>query len=339
MLSPRHLLLTLLTILALQAPLALQAKQLAPPPEVSHENTPSWWTPTLLIDYGIIAAGAASWQLLDGRRPSPRALIGPSYDAENPADIFHHPDVSGTFREHNTGERVPNAWLYYASFSTGGLLAAFEGAQWAFGDGSGLLFHETMVGFAESMALSLSLTTISKLFFGRLRPDFGERALRYHCPLDQERFGDVCDGYAERPIHADPQRAEHLFHDGRQSFVSGHSSTAFTLATYSTLILGGRYVWGDQATPLSRTLGIGAQTLLVAAATYTATSRILDERHHTTDVLAGTALGLLTANLSYWRRFHLSGAPRRGRTPLTKSLHAELNPMIANPGLTLRVQF
>lgn len=338
MLSTFHLrsaLLSLLLFFSLQAPLALRAEQLAPPPQ---ENSPSWWTPSILIDYGIIAAGATTYLTLDGRNPNPNALIGPSYDPDNPELIFHHPDLSGNFREHNTGERVPNAWLYYASFSTAGALAALEGAHWAFGDGSGLLFHETIVGFAESMALSLSLQTISKLAIGRLRPDFGERALRHHCPREPERFGEVCDDYKDRPLSENPEKAEELFLDGRQSFVSGHALTTFTLATYASLILGGRYVWGEDASLLGRVLGISAQALLFAAATYTAASRVLDDRHHVTDVLAGAGLGLLLSNITYWRRFDLAGNPRRA-PDFSDSLQVDLRPMATAPGMTLRILF
>lgn len=60
----------------------------------------------------------------------------------------------------------------------------------------------------------------------------------------------------------------------------------------------------------SRAIAVPIQTVLLATATYVAASRVLDGRHHLTDVLAGSLVGFGIANLAYWRRFHLDGTLR-----------------------------
>ena len=82
--------------------------------------------------------------------------------------------------------------------------------------------------------------------------------------------------------------------DKRNSFPSGHTATAFMGAELV------RHEYG----PL---WGLGAYGI----ATATAVMRIYNNRHWTNDVLAGAAIGILSANVGYWllpverRLFHL----------------------------------
>ena len=71
--------------------------------------------------------------------------------------------------------------------------------------------------------------------------------------------------------------------DGRNSFPSGHTATAFMGAELV------RHEYG----PL---WGLGAYGI----ATTTAIMRIYNNRHWTSDVLAGAAIGILSANVGYW---------------------------------------
>ena len=83
--------------------------------------------------------------------------------------------------------------------------------------------------------------------------------------------------------------------------------------TYATLVTGGRWVWGDGATPTSRALGILAQMAFMGSGLFIAGSRLDDGRHHMTDVLVGSAVGIGLANFSYWRRFDGNGRFIRGK--------------------------
>ena len=269
-----------------------------------------WWEPSYLIDYGVILTGTAGYLIGENLTPRGQALIGPQYDPDDPLPIFTDPVVGRTYLDEGTEESVPTRWVEVGVASSMIFVAALEGANWAVGAGSGLEFHHAVMGSLETTALTGAITSLSKPFFGRLRPDFGERGLRYHCPAEAERFGEVCEGYADRPLDEDPDQADKLMRDGQKSFISGHSSHGYNLFTYAALVLGGRYVWGRDATTTSRAVVIPVQLAMVSAGSYFAFSRLVDGRHYTSDVLVGSAVGLGLANLSYWRRFHLDGTPR-----------------------------
>jgi membrane-associated phospholipid phosphatase len=81
------------------------------------------------------------------------------------------------------------------------------------------------------------------------------------------------------------------------SFPSGHSETAFALATVAAC------EWADY--PLVGTLALGLATL-------TALSRVNDDKHWTSDILAGSALGAATG-LAVWRAN--SGLSRQALRP------------------------
>jgi diacylglycerol diphosphate phosphatase/phosphatidate phosphatase len=72
---------------------------------------------------------------------------------------------------------------------------------------------------------------------GRLRPDFLAR-----CEWDASRH--VCTGYVWRSFSIEPlliqRRDIYQILDGRKSFPSGHSSTAFVGMTFITLYLAGQ---------------------------------------------------------------------------------------------------
>jgi membrane-associated phospholipid phosphatase len=91
---------------------------------------------------------------------------------------------------------------------------------------------------------------------------------------------------------------------GKDAFPSGHATMAFALATSLGAEIHHRAV----------------SALLYAAATGTAWSRLNDQRHWLSDVLAGAAVGLTSANLieGRWRIFGLApprflGSPRSAR--------------------------
>lgn len=78
--------------------------------------------------------------------------------------------------------------------------------------------------------------------------------------------------------------------DTRRSFPSGHSSTSFSIASYACMFL--------QRKELTLQSGLGC-TALLAAAGLTAYSRVRDNRHHKSDVIAGALLGTITSTTMF----------------------------------------
>jgi len=172
----------------------------------------------------------------------------------------------------------------------------------AFDDDESKWFH--LKGLAESLATTGLLTGIGKNAFGRHRPDY------------------------------DPASTEE---DGRRSFPSGHSSQAFSAATYTLIYLRqhafdslrepGTLPWWEAATYLT----IGAATLAVPI------ERVVHHRHHATDALAGSLLGAGTSAAFFIYQ------ERRYRRAKRGDHETDSMPMIApsfdRPGVELLWQF
>lgn len=142
----------------------------------------------------------------------------------------------------------------------------------------GRWFH--VKGMAQSVSVTLALTSVGKNLFGRHRPHWSP-----------ESNGET---------------------DTRRSFPSGHSSTAFSIASYGCLFL---HRDGPGVVP-----GLACGTLL-AAAGLTAYSRVRDSRHHGTDVIAGAMLGTVTSAALFAvteSRYQLR-VDLTGRSPLSLS--------------------
>ncbi len=94
----------------------------------------------------------------------------------------------------------------------------------------------------------------------------------------------VSAGRARPYLDTDPDHFDHFTFDADYlSFPSGHSSGAFVLAAVVSSELGERHPW--------------VPYLAYPLAGWTATTRVLDRRHWVTDVVAGSALGILTGRL------------------------------------------
>lgn len=282
--------------------------------EQADQADQDWWTPWYLVDYGLIASGAAAYLIAGQMGPRDKPLLGPQYDPENPTAVLDEKYSARIGHPFADDETAPAGQTVAIIGAMGGALILEEGISWlAAGRRPTRRTHDTIVGFLETTALTAGATEIAKTFVGRLRPDFQDRAARHLCNTDPPAGLD-CAPYVGRPLASDPAEAEALFEDGRKSFWSGHSSLSFSTFTYLSLVTGGRWVWGANATPTSRALGIVAQTLFMTTAAFIAGSRLDDGRHHVTDVVVGTAVGLGLANFSYWRRFDGHGESVRSHS-------------------------
>lgn len=282
-------------------------------PAAAQSASADWWRTSMAVDYGVVAGAAGGWFALTRAAPPDGSGIGPSFDPKNPSAILD-PSLSDRIGKPHlleiTGETVPTRTVAIAVAPVAGLLLLQEGlAAVRPGEPRGLRLHETGVGVAEAVALTLLTTEVLKVSVGRLRPDFQDRVRRFYCTQPDHR-GVACSG-GEVPLDDDPVKAQKLLDDGRKSFPSGHSSTSFALATYAALATGGRFVWGPDATAASRAAGIGAQAAALGLAGWVAWTRVDDGRHNVSDVLTGAAIGTVFANIAYWRRFDRDGAVRR----------------------------
>lgn len=259
-----------------------------------------------LLDYGLIGGAVLTLGIMRTQDPGP-ARIGPVYDPKDPLAILddrYADELGGTY----SPERVTlNALL--VALGVGWVAAAALAATATPGSDGAVdvqRLHHGLVGYAEALLLTAAAVEVSKVVAGRLRPDFQDRVRRVHCApgASQPLPADQCVGVA-----ADDSS---VVAEGRRSFFSGHAAAAFATATFLSLELGGRFVWGTEATTTSRWLGIAGQAALVSAATWVAWGRVADHRHHPLDVVTGAVVGVALGNLGYWRFFDTAGRPRGG---------------------------
>ncbi|KAL5531283.1 hypothetical protein ACEPAG_4160 [Sanghuangporus baumii] len=175
--------------------------------------------------------------------------------------------------------------------------------------------HHGALGLWVSRSLAHFITEFLKNRVGRLRPDFLARC----------KWGEAvnhCTGKLKDVI------------DGRKSFPSGHSSSAFSGMTFLFLWLSASTVAWSFATALpprnpwifTSRLGRMLVTLLpLIYATWVAISRLEDYRHHKEDVIVGSLIGILCGfigYLSYWPNpFRQTG----GSTHIPRLLYRDEN--------------
>ncbi|XP_070562600.1 phospholipid phosphatase 1-like [Ptychodera flava] len=141
--------------------------------------------------------------------------------------------------------------------------------------------------FLFGMATTNLLTQTTKLMIGRLRPHF-----LTVCKPDYTKF-NCSDGYIEADVCSDEYKAKTI-REARLSFVSGHSSMAWYCALYLVLYLEVRFTW-----KISRLVKPVLQIALLMLALMCSLSRISDYKHHWSDVLGGSLLGVIVAVLTY----------------------------------------
>ncbi len=127
--------------------------------------------------------------------------------------------------------------------------------------------YNNIKGFYESIAYAHFITVFTKVTAGRKRPSYD------NYPEDDRNNG------------------------GRKSFISTHSSIAYVTATYSSLYITGHS--GNNSDLLNLGLKATVISASFSAAAYTAWSRIEDNRHHKSDVIAGGAVGILSGIAGY----------------------------------------
>lgn len=140
-------------------------------------------------------------------------------------------------------------------------------------NGTALLKHVFSLFFSISFAMMV--VNILKVSVGRLRPDFVERYLAFPPSLKGE---------------------SHVVVEGRKSFPSGHTCASVIAATHmaaeNLASVPGERIVSALFLLVFGVLAPSAYSVLVGL------TRILDNRHHLSDVVAGGILGLMCASVS-----------------------------------------
>jgi len=159
--------------------------------------------------------------------------------------------------------------------------------------------HAGVCTILVAIGLSELVTQTFKIYVGRLRPNFYQM-----CGFDTSTL--ACTNGDEMEM------------ESRMSFPSGHSSLSFCGMMVLTLFLIGRVGLGRSIVPKTAR-GKGKALLLLSCSPlllsfWIATSRLTDNWHHPSDILAGSALGSICGMISYHLFFPhvfspLSGVP------------------------------
>ncbi|KAK2463547.1 hypothetical protein APHAL10511_004298 [Amanita phalloides] len=225
-----------------------------------------WFNRRYLVDWGVVAL---IWIL------SQLVALTPVFERDfSPQD----PLISHPHRKNTVGSAL-NHWvalLVPASvIVAGGMLHK-----------SLLIIHHGVISVCAARGLARLITRCMKHVVGRLRPDFLSR-----CRWDSVLM--ACTGHLIDIVN------------GRTSFPSGHSSTAFSgMTTLSLWLAGQTAAWCFNAP----TSGFPLQSKLVALfltltplfwATFVAISRVEDNRHHPEDVVVGSMIGIMSSMICY----------------------------------------
>lgn len=178
--------------------------------------------------------------------------------------------------------------------------------------------HNSTLGLLLSVALAGAITQFAKITVGRPRPDLIARCI--------PKPGSVDPPYGLSTAAICTQTDRFMMTDGWRSFPSGHSSMSFAGLGFLAFYLAGKLHLFDQRGCAPKAWA--ALTPLSAAA-LVAISRTMDYRHHATDVLTGSLLGLVAAYFSYRQYYpslaseysHRPYSPRISREALLLPLH------------------
>ena len=134
---------------------------------------------------------------------------------------------------------------------------------------------------------TLMMTNFSKVYAGRLRPDWVDRlnAAGYNATYPNPATTDYC-AISDRDVV-----------EGRLSFPSGHASFAFTIFTTTSLILLNRLRVFNQPRLAAPYFLLGFLPLVFGFAV--ALSRLRDNHHHHADVAMGIIIGFGSALVGF----------------------------------------
>ncbi|KAK7197953.1 phosphatidic acid phosphatase protein-like protein [Novymonas esmeraldas] len=152
-----------------------------------------------------------------------------------------------------------------------------------------------------SAGLQFCVLAVLKVYAGRLRPDYlsrlktaGYTSADKKLPDPQTDLTFFCGLMAEHPA----------LKEGRLSFPSGHSSTSFAVFTIVSLF------FVAHLRPFARHASFARLMvclLPLAVSTMCAVSRTRDNKHHFSDIIAGSLIGIASALLAFHGSFRQVG--------------------------------
>jgi len=158
---------------------------------------------------------------------------------------------------------VPGKWLTWSTYAISAGIAFLPNNR-------GFMNHvsyDNIKGLMEAASFTSLTTALTKNAFGRKRPSYD------NYPSDKRETS------------------------GRQSFISGHSSQSFCLATYGSLFVFEHL--GNITSPLALTCKIITALALHSMAGYVAYTRVKDNKHFVSDAAAGGITGSSISFLVY----------------------------------------
>ncbi|KAK9894111.1 acid phosphatase/Vanadium-dependent haloperoxidase [Cystobasidium minutum MCA 4210] len=149
--------------------------------------------------------------------------------------------------------------------------------------------HAAVLGEVLSLALTISITTVIKVLVGRPRPDIIAR-----CRPESGAENGVPYGLVTSAICTTTNLGR--LQEGFRSFPSGHASTAFAGLGFFAFYIAGKMHLFDQR---GHTIKAWITVIPFTGAALIALTRVTDYRHHATDIIAGSLLGLGLSYFSY----------------------------------------
>ncbi|XP_025155976.1 putative phosphatidate phosphatase [Harpegnathos saltator] len=146
--------------------------------------------------------------------------------------------------------------------------------------------YEKVGIFLFGTACTVLITNVAKYSVGRLRPHFMTLCVpNVNCTLPENQYK-----YIENFVCTSSSITAMQYKELRLSFPSGHSSFSAYTMIYLAMYLQLRIRWKG-----SKLLKHFLQLICLLMAWFTAMSRISDYKHHWSDVLAGSAIGIVCA--------------------------------------------
>lgn len=148
--------------------------------------------------------------------------------------------------------------------------------------------YRTVGAFLVGSVCTLLISEVIKLLGGRLRPNFMSV-----CSPDYSKFS-CADGYVVIPDEYCKGTNQKRLIDSRKSFPSGHASLASFGMIYLVIYFQTRFIW-RRSKLLLPTLQLGA----ICLGCWVSITRVSDNKHHWSDVIAGALLGAIGSIFTY----------------------------------------
>lgn len=208
----------------------------------------------------------------------------------------YHGSTVKAFVLHIVGILIPLCLILLHHFvKSGKKFEMPKRSQWK--ENFAILALPTFIGYLFGAGATEILTMVGKYNAGRLRPHFFDvcKPGNYSTNDDLEYIEEYdCGGNSIQFPDIDDRNKR--IREVSLSFPSGHASFAFQAATFIVLYLQAKFSKNDFAR--KSLLVPFAQIVMIAAAFFVAVSRVMDYKHHPTDVIAGGLIGTITQILN-----------------------------------------